>query len=74
MTPTTYEIRLRGRLPAGLADDFDDMGHVDTPAETVLLTAAIDQEELAELIGRIRDLGLELRELRRAPALPEHEG
>lgn len=70
MSRTTYEIHLRGRLPADLADDFDDMAQVETPTETVLLTTAIDQKGLHELITRIRDLGLELRELRRAAGRP----
>jgi hypothetical protein len=67
MVRTTYEILLSGPLPPELADEFADMAHAETPAETVLVTEAIDQSELEKLIARIRDLGLELRELRRAP-------
>ena len=66
-TRTTYEIHLSGPLPPELADDFADLRRIDTPAETVLRTPRIDQQTLDELIARIRDLGLELRELRRAP-------
>lgn len=73
MTGKTYEIHLRGEVPAVLTDALTDVTRVTAPDETVLVTAAIDQEGLDELIRRIRDLGLELRELRRMPGPREGE-
>jgi hypothetical protein len=65
-TGTTYEIHLRGHLPPDLLDRFGDVTQMEVPPETVLLTDAIDQRSLDDLISRLEGLGLELLELRRA--------
>lgn len=70
MTRTTYEIHLRGHLPPELRERFADVKKLEAPAETVLLTQAIDQRGLDDLIARLEGLGLELLELRRS-AKPE---
>ncbi|MGZ4594027.1 MAG: hypothetical protein ACXV3C_09165 [Actinomycetes bacterium] len=67
MTRVTYEIHLRGHLPPELVAGLGDATSIEAPAETVLLTQRIDQEGLHQLIGRLRDLGIELLELRRTP-------
>lgn len=65
MAPTTYEIHIKGHIPPGLVVELGDTVQVEAPAETVLLTEAIDQEGLHDLIARLQNLGLELLELRR---------
>jgi hypothetical protein len=65
-TRTTYEIHLRGHLPPDLLERFGDATQVEAPPETVLLTEAIDQNGLDDLISRLEGLGLELLELRRS--------
>ena len=66
MRQTTYEIHLRGDLPPGLLEDFDGATLVEAGGETVLLTLDMDQASLHRLVTRLRDLGIELLELRRA--------
>lgn len=65
-TRTTYEIHLRGHLPPELTGRFGDATELEAPAETVLVTQAIDQRGLDDLITRLEGLGLELLELRRS--------
>jgi hypothetical protein len=59
MRQTTYEIRLRGALPAELPCL---PGAICTEAggETVLLTPDLDQRSLHRFVGALRDLGIEL--------------
>jgi hypothetical protein len=66
MRQTTYEIHLRGDLPPGLLEGFDGATLVEAGGETVLLTPDMDQASLHRLVTRLRDLGVELLELRRA--------
>jgi hypothetical protein len=61
-----YEIHLRGHPPAELLERFGDAIQVEAPPETVLVTDAIDQKGLDELIARLEGLGLELLELRQS--------
>jgi hypothetical protein len=65
MSPTTYEIHIKGHVPQDLMAELGDTTQVEVPAETVLLTDVIDQEGLHALIERLQSLGLELLELRR---------
>ncbi|MGH8970910.1 MAG: hypothetical protein ACRDV1_13280 [Actinomycetes bacterium] len=65
MPRTTYEIHIEGHPPSRLVGELGATTQVDVPAETVLLTDAIDQEGLHALIARLESLGLELLELRR---------
>ena len=64
---TTFEICICGQAPAALLAELGDATQVTAPAETLLLTPLIDQDTLLRLVTRIRDLGLELRELRCLP-------
>ncbi len=65
MTHPAYEIHLRGHLPPQVAEDLHIRTRFEAPAETVLLTERIDQAGVHELIDRLKDLGIELLELRR---------
>lgn len=65
-THKTYEIHLKGHLPPELMGRFGDATEIEAPAETILLTQAIDQRGLDDLIARLEGLGLELLELRRS--------
>ena len=64
MRDATYEIRLRGPLPPEQLQDLDGATCQETGGETVLLTLDIDQQDLHRLVARLRDLGVELLELR----------
>ena len=66
MRRATYEIHLRGQVPPGLMSSLEGATCREVGGETVLLTTDIDQEHLHELVSRLRDLGVELLELRRA--------
>jgi hypothetical protein len=62
--PHRYELRVMGPQPDAIVledDAFDVVGR----AESVLITDRIGQDELRDLLVRISDLGLDLRELRR---------
>lgn len=66
-TRTVYEVRLQEGLDPRWAHWFDDMTIVvaGEPATTILSGQVVDQAALHGLLGRIRDLGLTLLELRR---------
>jgi hypothetical protein len=68
MRQATYEIHLRGALPPELLASLTGATYTEASGETVLLTPDIDQESLHQLVGRLRDLGIELLELRQASA------
>jgi hypothetical protein len=62
----TYEIRVVGELgPAGRKAFSDVMIEVE-PTATVL-TADLGQADLHELLDRVRDLGLELVDIKQLP-------
>jgi hypothetical protein len=67
MRQATYEIRLRGALPPGLMSSLPGATRAEAGGETVLLTPDLDQKSLDQLVARLRDLGIELLELRQAP-------
>jgi hypothetical protein len=66
MRQATYEIRLRGDLPPGLLPSLPGATSTQAGGETVLLTPDLDQSSLHQLVARLRDLGIELLELRQA--------
>ena len=68
MRQTTYEIHMRGALPPELLASLAGATSTEAGGETLLLTLDIDQESLHQLVGRLRDLGIELLELRQASA------
>jgi hypothetical protein len=62
----TYEIRVVGALgPAG-REAFADLA-VDVEPTTTVLTGALDQTGLHDVLDRVRALGLELMDVRQAP-------
>jgi hypothetical protein len=65
VTPTDYEIRIKGRLSDSLTGAFEDFTASVRPAETVMRGEVRDQSELHGLLERIQSLGLELIEVRR---------
>lgn len=65
MTATPrVRITVRGHLSDRLATAFDGMALVRRAGVTELAGALTDQAELHGLLGRIRDLGLELESVR----------
>ena len=64
-----YRIVVRGRLTERLAPAFDPMTLVPSPGRTVLVGDLADQASLFGVLDRLRDLGIELLEVR----LPEPE-
>ncbi len=62
--PSSYEIRIRGRVGNSVLASFEDMQAAVRPAETVLRGTVTDQAQLHGLLERIQLLGLELIEIR----------
>jgi hypothetical protein len=63
----TVRITVRGRLSDRLASAFDGMTLIRRAGVTELVGAVADQAQLHGLLGRIRDLGLELESMRFSP-------
>lgn len=59
-TTRSVRITLRGRLSPRLAVAFEGMAVVHAPRRTTLVGQVADQAQLHGILGRIRDLGLEL--------------
>jgi hypothetical protein len=64
MTPTQYEITIRGRLSDTLLIAFDDLTVRFAGADTVLNGAIVDSAALYGVLERIEALGLELLHVR----------
>lgn len=64
MVHKTYEIRMRGVLRPEALEGLPDTTCREVGVQTVLLTLDVDQESLHQLVTRLRDLGIELLELR----------
>jgi hypothetical protein len=67
LVPTSYEIRIKGRLGEPMVAAFGGFTASVRAPETVLSGAMPDQHALYQLIDRLRSLGLELLEVRRLP-------
>ena len=67
MVPTSYEIRIKGRLGEPTVAAFGGFTASVRAPETVLSGAIPDQHALYQLLDRLRSLGLELLEVRRLP-------
>jgi hypothetical protein len=67
VTPTKYEIRIRGKVGDPLLASFEGLDASIRPAETVLRGEVADQAALHGLLDRIQTLGLDLIELREVP-------
>ncbi len=63
-----YEIRLRGTLPLQYSRWFDNMTITyNGEGNTLLIGPIVDQAALHGLLDKVRDLGLELLEVRKVP-------
>jgi hypothetical protein len=67
--PDTYEIRVMGALGRAGQNAFADLA-VDVEPTATVLSGEMDQEALHEVLDRVRALGLELVDVRIAPARP----
>jgi len=73
-TPTTYEIRIRGRLDHDWAEWFDNMTLTHTSDGQTILTGPIpDQAALHGTLNRIRDLNLGLISVTQAESATKDE-
>jgi hypothetical protein len=66
--PTTYEIRIRGRLSPTLRAAFEGLEIAEIPLQTVLYGTIADQAALQGLLDQIQSYGLELIEVRSLPS------
>ena len=64
MSPTGYEIRIKGRLSDAATSLFEQFTASVKPAETVMRGQVRDQAELHGLLDQIQALGLDLIEVR----------
>lgn len=69
-----YQLRLLGTPPQQALAELGAGASVSRESETVLITGRIGQGELRELLVRISDLGLDIRELRRLPEVVSAPG
>lgn len=67
LVPTSYEIRIKGRLGEPIVAAFGGFTASVRAPETVLSGAIADQHALYQLLDRLCSLGLELLEVRRLP-------
>jgi hypothetical protein len=67
--PVHYEVRVLGRVGPAACHSFPDFAVQVEPAATVL-SGTLDQAALHGLIARVRDLGLELVDVRRVGPKP----
>lgn len=65
-----YVIGVRGSSGRLIAEAFSDLNVTSGPEETVLSGELADQAALFGVLGRIRDLGLELLWTRTEPSSP----
>jgi hypothetical protein len=64
VTPTKYEIRIKGKVGDPVLASFEGLDASIRPAETVLRGEVADQAALHGLLDRIQTLGLDLVEIR----------
>lgn len=66
MSPRGYEVRVAGEIGPAAREAFRALG-LDVEASTTLIGTDLEPEELHRLLDTVRDLGLELVEIRREP-------
>jgi hypothetical protein len=72
--PGQYEIRLKGRLDARWADQFEHMSFTyASDGTTILAGPVVDQAALYGLLRKVRDLGLPLIAVNRVDSEQAHE-
>ena len=67
MPTTHYEITVRGRLSAALADGFHGLTAIPAGPDTVLRGELADQAALYGALDQVESLGLELLDVTRRP-------
>jgi hypothetical protein len=65
----SYEIRVIGALGPAAREAFSDLA-IDIEPITTVVSGDLDQAGLHSLLDRVRALGLELVDVRQAPAQP----
>lgn len=70
MAGQIYEVRVKGSVPDVALVELGATGLAEEPKQTILTTYPIDQAGLHGILERLRDLGLEVIEIRRAPETP----
>ena len=60
-----YELRVRGVLDSGWSSWFDGLRVTNDGRQTIIAGPVADQAALHGLLAKVRDLGLELVEVRR---------
>ena len=65
----TYEIRVIGALGPAAREAFSDVS-IDVEPTATVLTADFGQSGLHALLDRVRDLGLELVDIKQIPVSP----
>jgi hypothetical protein len=66
VTTRGYEIRVVGSIGPAAREAFSGMG-VDVEPTITVLSGALDQGSLHQMLDRVRALGLELVEVRQVP-------
>jgi hypothetical protein len=64
MAAVEFEIRVAGRLPAGVLEELEDVRVVTQDVETVMRGPVRDQAALIGIINRLQGQGIELRGIR----------
>jgi hypothetical protein len=67
MAAQTWEVRVRGPIPSDVLAELGAAGLTEEPAQTMIRTEPLDQAGLHGVLQRLRNLGLELLEIRTGP-------
>jgi hypothetical protein len=67
MTVIDFEIRVRGQVDPGSIAELGDFEIAAASATTIIIGQTADQAALIGLLTGLRDLGLTIVEVRRAP-------
>ena len=67
MAAQTWEVRVRGPIPSDVLAELGAAGLTEEPAQTIIRTEPLDQAGLHGVLQRLRNLGLELLEIRTTP-------
>jgi hypothetical protein len=67
MAAETWEVRVRGPIPSDVLAELGAAGLTEEPAQTIIRTEPLDQAGLHGVLQRLRNLGLELLEIRTGP-------
>lgn len=62
-----YEFRVTGQVSEPLSASFPELEAAPAPRQTLFFGTVTDEAHLFGLLGRFRDLGLRVEEMRRLP-------